>query len=405
MLQGGFYLNMYNIFDTNIKNKISHKKIIILFIIIICIFINLLLSYYKYDKFINSFKNKFNDYKFSEANNMLLTEQNFNFFKLILLNKDISLYFNNEIITLSEKIKTKSISSENALIKINEMNRYNIVPYDELHNISSSIDLIKHSNQNYNNGLDSFNNGNYQKAISQFEKVSPLDLDYPKSLTYLTDSKDKIKKELLSYCDNLVSNNYYTEALAKISDNSNILGDDDNIKEKILEIKAKQKEYLDSNSAIAEASSRALTTNISPSNINTLNIESTTSYLINVSLENQKTYIYSGKPDNWKLLRTCPCSTGINSEETPVGSFSIMEKGDWFFSDKYEQGGKYWTQITGDILFHSIPFAKHKTTILDYTLNKPSSHGCIRLSIADAKWIYTNISKGSKVIINRVGAK
>ena len=178
-----------------------------------------------------------------------------------------------------------------------------------------------------------------------------------------------------------------------------------NIKEKILEIKTKQKEYIDSNSAIAEASSRALTTNISPSNINTLNIESTTSYLINVSLENQKTYIYSGKPDNWKLLRTCPCSTGINSEETPVGSFSIREKGDWFFSDKYEQGGKYWTQITGDILFHSIPFAKDKTTILDYTLNKPSSHGCIRLSIADAKWIYTNIPKGSKVIINRVGAK
>ena len=390
---------MYNIFDNKIKSKNSHKKIIILCIIFICICVDSLFSYYKYNKFINSFKNNFNDYKFSEANSILLTEQNFNFFKLIMLNKDISLYFNNEIITLSEKIKNKSISSENALIKINEIHRYNIVPYDELHNISSSIDLIKHSNQNYNNGLDSFNNGNYQKAISYFQKVSPLDLDYPMSLIYLTNSKDKIKKELLSYCDNLVSNNYYTEALAKISDNSNVLADDANIKEKILEIKTKQKEYIDSNSAIAEASSRALTTNISPSNINTLNIESSTSYLINVSLENQKTYIYSGKPDNWKLLRTCPCSTGINSEETPVGSFSIKEKGDWFFSDKYEQGGKYWTQITGDILFHSIPFAKDKTTILDYTLNKPSSHGCIRLPIEDAKWIYTNIPKGSKVII------
>lgn len=390
---------MYNIFDNKIKSKNSHKKIIILCIIFICICVEWLFSYYKYNKFINSFKNNFNDYKFSEANSILLTEQNFNFFKLIMLNKDISLYFNNEIITLSEKIKNKSISSENALIKINEIHRYNIVPYDELHNISSSIDLIKDSNQNYDNGLDSFNNGNYQKAISYLQKVSPLDLDYPMSLIYLTNSKDKIKKELLSYCDNLVSNNYYTEALAKISDNSNVLADDANIKEKILEIKTKQKEYIDSNSAIAEASSRALTTNISPSNINTLNIESSTCYLINVSLENQKTYIYSGKPNNWKLLRTCPCSTGINSEETPVGSFSIKEKGDWFFSDKYEQGGKYWTQITGDILFHSIPFAKDKTTILDYTLNKPSSHGCIRLPIEDAKWIYTNIPKGSKVII------
>lgn len=390
---------MYNIFGNKIKNRNPHKKFIILCMVFICLFTYSFFSYYKYNKFINSFKDTFNNYKFSEANNMLLTEQNFNLFKLIMLNKDISLYFNNEIIKISEEIKSKSISSENALIKLNEINRYNIVSSDELHDISSSIDIIKDSNQNYTNGLDSFNNGNYQEALSYFQKVSPLDLDYPKSLTYLTNSKDKIKKELLNYCDNLVSNNYYTEALAKISDSNNILGDDDIIKEKILEIKAKQKEYIDSNSAIAEASSRALTTTISPGNINTLNIESSTSYLINVSLENQKTYIYSGKPDNWKLIRTCPCSTGINSEETPVGSFSTKEKGDWFFSDKYEQGGKYWTQITGDILFHSIPFAKDKTTILDYTLNKPSSHGCIRLSIDDAKWIYTNIPKGSKVII------
>jgi len=156
---------------------------------------------------------------------------------------------------------------------------------------------------------------------------------------------------------------------------------------------------LDANSAIAEASSLALTSNISPNNINTLNIESSTSYLINVNLENQKTYIYTGKPNSWKLIKTYPCSTGIIGEETPVGSFFTKEKGDWFFCDKYAQGGKYWTQITGDILFHSVPFAKDKTTVLDYTLNKPSSHGCIRLSIADAKWIYTNIPKGSKVIV------
>lgn len=392
-------MNIDNIYSNKINHKNPYKKIILLSILLIFIFIGLFFSYYKYNKFINSFKNNFNDNKFSEANNMLLAEQNFNLFKSIMLNKDISLYFNNEIINLSEEIKNKTISSENALIKINEISRYNIVDSDELHNIASSIDLIKDSNQNYTNGLDSLNAGNYQKAISCFQKVSPLDLDYPMSLVYLADSKDKIKKEILSYCDNLVINNYYTEALSKISENSNVLGDDTSVKEKISEIKAKQKEYLDSNSAIAEASSHALTTIISPSNINTLNIESATSYLININISNQKTYIYSGKPDNWKLIRTCPCSTGINGEETPVGSFSTKEKGDWFFSDKYEQGGKYWTQITGDILFHSLPFAKDKSTILDYTLNKPSSHGCIRLSIEDAKWIYTNIPKGSKVII------
>lgn len=392
-------MNINKIYYNKIKINKLYKIIVFLCILFIIICSSCIYEYYKYNKFIDTFKTNFSEYKFSEANNLLLTEQTFNPFKLLIMNKDIYAYFNNKINTLSEDIKNKNISSEDALIELKEIYHYNIVSYDELHKISTLIDSIQESNQSYTSGLNYFNNGEYLKAIPYFQKVSALDLDYPKSLIYLNDSKSKLRKELLTYCDNLISNNYYNEALSKLSENDDILRNDTSINEKILEIKTKQKEYLDTNSAIAEASSSALTTNISPTNINTLNIESATSYLINVSLENQKTYIYTGKPDNWKLIRTCPCSTGINSEDTPSGSFTTKEKGDWFFSDKYEQGGKYWTQITGDILFHSVPFSKDKTTVLDYTMNKPSSHGCIRLSIDDAKWIYTNIPKGSKVIV------
>jgi len=392
-------LNINKIYYNKIKIKKIYKRIILLCILFIIICSSCIYEYYRYNKFIDIFKTNFSEYKFSEANNLLLTEQTFNPFKLLMMNKDIYAYFNNKINTLSEDIKNKNISSEDALIELKEIYHYNIISYDELHNISTLIDSIQESNQSYTSGLNYFNNGEYLKAVPYFQKVSPLDLDYPKSLIYLNDSKDKLRKELLTYCDNLISNNYYNEALSKISENDDVLKNDTSINEKILEIKTKQKEYLDANSAVAEASSGALTTNISPTNINTLNIESATPYLINVSLENQKTYIYTGKPDNWKLIRTCPCSTGINGEDTPSGSFTTKEKGDWFFSDKYEQGGKYWTQITGDILFHSVPFSKDKTRVLDYTMNKPSSHGCIRLSIDDAKWIYTNIPKGSKVIV------
>ena len=392
-------MNINKIYYNKIQSKKTYKKIVFLFILLICVCSSCIYEYYKYNKFIDTFKSNFNDYKFSEANNLLLTEQTFNPFKLLIMNKDISMYFNNKFNTLSKDIKNKNISSEDALIQLKEISYYNIISYDELHSISNSIDSIQESNQSYVNGLNYFSNGEYQNAIPYFQKVSTLDLDYQKSLIYLNDSKNKFKKELFTYCDNLVNNNYYNEALSKISENDAVLKNDNSATEKILEIKTKQKEYLDANSATAEASSGALTTNISPNNINTLNIESVTSYLINVNLENQKTYIYTGKPDNWKLIKTCPCSTGIKGEDTPVGSFSTKEKGDWFFSDKYEQGGKYWTQITGDILFHSVPFSKDKTTVLDYTMNKPSSHGCIRLSLADAKWIYTNIPKGSKVIV------
>jgi len=392
-------LNINKVYNNRTKNRKLSRRILCVIILFILICSSSVYEYYNYNNFINTFKTNFNEYKFSEANNLLLTKQNFNPFKLFMMDKNISQYFTTKINTLSEDLQNKNISSENALIQLSEIYRYNIISYDKLHNISTTIDLIQESTKNYTTGVDYFDNGQYLQAISYLEKVSTLDLVYPKSLIYLKDSKNKFKEEILTYCDKLIRNDYYNEALSKISENKDILGNDINIKQKVTDIKAKQQEYLDANSAIAEASSRALTTNISPTNINTLNIESTTSYLIHVNLANQKTYIYKGKPDNWNLVRTCPCSTGISGEDTPSGSFSIKEKGDWFFSDKYEQGGKYWSQITGDILFHSVPFAKDKTTVLDYTMNKPSSHGCIRLSIDDAKWLYTNIPKGSKVII------
>ncbi len=391
-------MNINKTYYNKTRTKKVSKAVLCIFIllsILVCCFY----EHYNYSKLLDSFKTNFNNYKFSEANNLLLTKQNFNPFKLFLANKDVSKYFNNKINTLSNDMENKKISPEDALLQLKEIERYNIISDDELHNISISINLIKDSNKNYTDALNYFNNGQYVEAISCLKKVSALDLDYPESLIYIDKSKSALKDSLFNSCDTLVDNDHYTEALSKISDNNNILGDDADIEAKITDIKTKQQEYLDKNSAVAEASSRALTTAISPSNINTLNIQSDTSYFINVNIKSQKTYIYKGKADNWKLVKTYSCSTGITGEDTPSGSFSIKEKGDWFFSEKYNEGGKYWTQITGDILFHSLPFDKDKTTILDYTMNKPSSHGCIRLSLDDAKWIYNNIPKGSKVII------
>ena len=224
-------------------------------------------------------------------------------------------------------------------------------------------------------------------------------MNYNYAVKYMNKSKEKIKENIFAYCDELASNDYYSKAISILSDSDTLSNNDPDVKNKISEFKSMQQAYYDKNSSIAEASSEALTSTITPSNINTLNITSNTSYLINVNLDNQKTYVYKRKNNNWNLVRTCPCSTGISGEDTPCGSFYTQEKGNWFFSEKFQQGGKYWTQITGDILFHSVPFSRDKKTILDYTLNKPASHGCIRLSVDDAKWIYSNIPRGSKIII------
>lgn len=392
-------MNINTLYYKKLRIKKIPKLIIYIPILLILICSSCFYGFYNYNKFLDAFKLDFNEYKFSEANNLLFTKQNFNPFKLFMINDDITQYFNTKLNTLSDDLQNKKISSEDALIQLKEIRHYNLINDDELQNISASIDIIQDSIKNYDSGINCFNNGQYENAISYFKEVSALDLNYPDSLIYLNESKSKLKENLFAYCDTLVNNDHYSEAISKLSDNNKLLEEDYDIKEKISDIKVKQQEYLDKNSTIAEASSYALTTDISPQNINTLNIESTTPYFINVNLKNQKTYIYKGKADKWQLIKTFSCSTGVSGEDTPSGSFTIKEKGDWFFSEEYKEGGKYWTQITGDILFHSVPFDKSKTTVLDYTMNKPSSHGCIRLSIDDAKWIFSNIPRGSKVII------
>ena len=139
---------------------------------------------------------------------------------------------------------------------------------------------------------------------------------------------------------------------------------------------------------------------ININNVNTLNIESKTPYFIYLSLSDQTTYIYEGSLNNWKLTKSFLSSTGIPGEETPKGIFSVNGRDTWFFSNEFQQGGKYWVRFMGDYLFHSVPFDEKQTNIVDETLGTAASHGCVRLKVEDSKWIYDNIDDGTKVIIN-----
>ena len=95
------------------------------------------------------------------------------------------------------------------------------------------------------------------------------------------------------------------------------------------------------------------------------------------------------------------CSTG---EATPQNEiFSLRGKGKWpwlaLYGDVY---GRYATQISGDILFHSVPYLRYgdKGSIkyVEYDkLGTSCSMGCIRLVLSDAIWIYVNRSNIASV--------
>ena len=93
------------------------------------------------------------------------------------------------------------------------------------------------------------------------------------------------------------------------------------------------------------------------------------------------------------------CSTGV---ATPTsGVYSIPARWEWLGlqGDVY---GHYSTQIKGNILFHSVPYLRRgDKSSLEYweydKLGTYASAGCIRLTVSDAKWIFNNCARGTKV--------
>lgn len=91
------------------------------------------------------------------------------------------------------------------------------------------------------------------------------------------------------------------------------------------------------------------------------------------------------------------CSTG---KETPLGKYNTFNRSRWraLYGGVY---GQYATDIVGDILFHSVPYAATRVNTLYYwkynQLGTTASMGCVRLTVADAKWIYDNCAIGTTV--------
>lgn len=98
-------------------------------------------------------------------------------------------------------------------------------------------------------------------------------------------------------------------------------------------------------------------------------------------------------------IKAMVCSAG---ESTPEGTFNIDNQWYWLMLIK-GQYGRYCSQISGDYLFHSVPYNSMDIYDLDTEmynqLGTLCSHGCIRLTVEDAKWIYDNCPSGTEVII------
>jgi lipoprotein-anchoring transpeptidase ErfK/SrfK len=129
--------------------------------------------------------------------------------------------------------------------------------------------------------------------------------------------------------------------------------------------------------------------------LNSKGLFSSTSYYIVIDIENQRVNVFNGYKEHWKLIRSMPCATGRPETPTVKGFFSVGDKGDMFRAGS-NTICKYYTRFSGNYLFHTI-LLDNEGNIQDPTLGTPASHGCVRLSIEDAQYIYYNIPFGTTV--------
>mgnify|MGYP004657457403 FL=1 len=98
-------------------------------------------------------------------------------------------------------------------------------------------------------------------------------------------------------------------------------------------------------------------------------------------------------------IKAMTCSPG---DATPLGTFPLSTKWRWTSLMGGVQG-QYVSQISGNFLFHSVLYGKADPRTLvasSYNnLGKRVSHGCVRLRVADAKWIYDNCPQGTRITI------
>ncbi|SKA81443.1 L,D-transpeptidase catalytic domain [Caloramator quimbayensis] len=131
-------------------------------------------------------------------------------------------------------------------------------------------------------------------------------------------------------------------------------------------------------------------------------------YKIMVSIADQKVYILKIEDDDIKLEKTMICSTGKDKTPTPTGTFKLppdnsRNVGKWYYFSEFKVYAQYYRRIYKGFLFHSVLFSKPDPKALISSsvknLGNKASHGCIRLSVEDAKWMYENIKGGTTVEI------
>jgi len=135
----------------------------------------------------------------------------------------------------------------------------------------------------------------------------------------------------------------------------------------------------------------------STSIIENIDYSDSVDFRIEVDLPRQRLIVFYSD----EILKEFICSGGTPGDDTPLGEFTTIEKIEYSWVDRYNVGAYYWVRFYGNYLIHSVPFDENGEMIVEEfeKLGSPASHGCIRLRLEEAKWLYETLPLGVKVLI------
>ena len=129
-------------------------------------------------------------------------------------------------------------------------------------------------------------------------------------------------------------------------------------------------------------------------------------YWLKVNKQASVITAYRRTGGRWKPVRAMLTSTGTASMPTKSGTYYSSMKRRWLtmsLDGKFFDYGQYTCRVYGQVYIHSVwYYAKNHAAQATAEFNKlgsPASHGCIRVSTADAKWIYDNCPAGTKITV------
>ncbi len=120
-------------------------------------------------------------------------------------------------------------------------------------------------------------------------------------------------------------------------------------------------------------------------------------YYVRVNCEMNTVTVYTMDENGKYTVPYCAmvCSSGVGGS-TPLGRYELTGNRWKWLGLVGGVKGMYTTQIIGDYLFHSVPYMEWydhgslQPGEFD-KLGQAASHGCIRLQVRDAKWIYDHM--------------